>query len=136
MKILTVRNPWAWLIIAGPAPAGPKDIENRGWSTPYRGRLLIQAGAKTPSDYDWACAAAFARERGIELPRRHELDYGGIIGSVDMVDCVRSHPSKWVGGPVGWVLRDPRPLPFVPCIGKLYLFDAPADVMARIGTAA
>ena len=32
MKILSVRQPWAWLIVAG-----HKDIENRKWRTSYRG---------------------------------------------------------------------------------------------------
>lgn len=45
MKALTVKQPWAGLIIAG-----GKDIENRTWRTSYRGRVLIHA-AKTPVPY-------------------------------------------------------------------------------------
>jgi ASCH domain len=44
MKALSVRQPWAWLIIAG-----HKDVENRSWTTTYRGPLLIHA-ARRPDD--------------------------------------------------------------------------------------
>ena len=38
MKALTIKQPWAYLIIHG-----GKDIENRTWRTKYRGRILIHA---------------------------------------------------------------------------------------------
>ncbi|MEV6967602.1 hypothetical protein AB0M47_21105 [Hamadaea sp. NPDC051192] len=41
MQALTVRQPWAWAI----AHAG-KVVENRSWSTSYRGLLAIHAGLK------------------------------------------------------------------------------------------
>jgi hypothetical protein len=40
MKVIVIRQPWAWLIVNG-----FKDIENRSWATRYRGPLLIQASA-------------------------------------------------------------------------------------------
>ena len=43
MKVIVVRQPWAWLIVHG-----YKDIENRSWKTRYRGTLLIQASANLP----------------------------------------------------------------------------------------
>lgn len=49
---------------------------------------------------------------------------GGIVGSVEIVDCVRWCDSPWFGGPWGFVLRDPRPLPFYSCRGALRFFDA------------
>src|SRR5436189_5084024 len=39
MKALSVRQPWAWLIVNG-----YKDIENRDWATKRRGRIWIHAG--------------------------------------------------------------------------------------------
>src|SRR5437016_10859136 len=41
MKALSVRQPWAWLIVNG-----HKDIENRSWQTKFRGKLLIHAGQR------------------------------------------------------------------------------------------
>ena len=40
MKALTVCQPWAWAIVEG-----HKSVENRRWSTAYRGLLLIQAAS-------------------------------------------------------------------------------------------
>lgn len=40
MKALSIRQPWAWLILHG-----GKDIENRSWNTNFRGRFLIHAAA-------------------------------------------------------------------------------------------
>jgi hypothetical protein len=50
---------------------------------------------------------------------------GGIIGSVNVVDCVRRSKSPWFVGPNGFVLRDPKPLPFVPLKGQLGFFEVP-----------
>ena len=48
MKALSIRQPWAELIVAG-----LKDIENRTWRTDYRGPVLIHAGMKIePIDAD------------------------------------------------------------------------------------
>jgi hypothetical protein len=48
MKALSIRQPWAWLIIAG-----IKDIENRRWATNHRGPILVHAALMpnaTPMD--------------------------------------------------------------------------------------
>ena len=41
MKALSVRQPWAHLIVTG-----IKRVENRFWETPYRGPLLIHAASR------------------------------------------------------------------------------------------
>jgi ASCH domain len=41
MKALSVRQPWAWLIVQG-----FKGIENRTWQTSFRGTVLIHAGMR------------------------------------------------------------------------------------------
>ena len=53
------------------------------------------------------------------------LPRGGIIGSVNLANCVRRSDSPWFQGPYGFVLRDPKPLPFVPLKGQLGFFDVP-----------
>lgn len=118
MKCLTVRQPWAWLIIH----AG-KDIENRTWATRYRGPLAIHAGKARPSraEYDWV--AEYAAEQGITLPSLPDLSLGGIIGTVTLADCIKASDSPWWQGPVGWLLQDPAPTPFRPVHGQLGLFD-------------
>lgn len=107
---LSIRQPWAWLIVNG-----HKDIENRDWRTPFRGRVLIHAGKKhdgSPLEWDWP-----------DIKRPDTFQYGGIVGEAEIVDCVEAHPSDWFYGPYGFVLRNAKPLPFVPYQGKLGFFE-------------
>ena len=75
MKVIVVRQPWAWLIVKG-----YKDIENRTWATRFRGPLLIQASASRPTKELMEYAFNIARKQSIRLP--HEYDVGGIVGMV------------------------------------------------------
>lgn len=131
MKAISIRQPWAWLIIN----AG-KDIENRDWPTRMRGRVLVHA-AKGMTRDEYASVKdlltfSSMRSLGIELPAFSELDRGGIVGSVEIVDCVTDSPSPWFFGKHGFVLRDPKPLPFVPFKGALSFFDVPAEALAGV----
>jgi ASCH domain len=121
MKVIVVRQPWAWLIVNG-----FKDIENRTWRTRYRGTLLIQASASRPPKGKLDEIRLFARKRGAELPERFKM--GGIVGLAQLEDCVTSSPSKWFEGPIGWVLSKPKKLPFIPLKGQLGLFDPPRNI--------
>ncbi len=122
MKALSVRQPYAWAIIHG-----GKDVENRTWHSDFRGPVLIHAGlhwhAVSPEE--------LSRQMGISVPT--ELPLGGIVGMVEIVDCVRDHPSPWFEGPYGFLLRNAQPLPFTPCLGHLGFYDAPPDVLAILG---
>ena len=53
------------------------------------------------------------------------MDRGGIIGSVEIVDCVTESKSPWFFGRYGFVLRNPVALPFRPFKGMLGFFDVP-----------
>lgn len=119
MRALSIRQPWAWLIIHG-----GKDIENRSWHTTFRGRFLVHAsGAMTRHEYQ--AAAEWVREGPgkVFLPAFEELQRGGVIGSVELVDSVSASASPWYMGQVGFVLRDPRSLPFLPLKGRLGFFN-------------
>ena len=72
MKCLTVREPWATLIIEG-----IKKYEFRSWKTSYRGKMLIHAGSKLEKD-------------SLLRFERYDLRFkcGYIIGEVDLVDCI------------------------------------------------
>lgn len=120
MKVLSVRQPWAYAIFN----LG-KDVENRKWATDYRGPLLIHA-SNTPD------RSGGFRELGL---RRTELDYGAIIGLVQLQDCrVDLAPSSpWaIPGLWHWVLSDPVSIDPVPCTGRLKLFDPPELVRKRV----
>jgi hypothetical protein len=115
LPALSVRQPWAWLIVSG-----LKDIENRPRRTHYRGPLLIHAGLNLDS-YNEKNVEWLNKKYGIFIPQ--ELATGGIIGIVEVVDCVKNHKSKWFHkGNFGWVVTNPRRLIFRSCKGALGLF--------------
>lgn len=130
---LSIRQPWAWLIVNG-----HKDIENRDWATPFRGRFLVRAGKTLPRSYydefvDTVDMAGFAPS-GIVLPSFDDLRAlcGGFVGWSTVVDCVREHPSPWkMDGSYGFVLRDSTPIPFVPYSGRLGWFNVPEGIVEK-----
>ena len=124
---LSVRQPYAWAIFH----AG-MDIENRDWPTQQRGRVLIHAPAiMRQEDYcmfQRAChdPAHWLNQAATQaggLPQKEDLPRGGIVGEVEITDCVVEHPSLWFTGPYGFVLRNARMLPFKPLSGALRFFD-------------
>ncbi len=117
MKALSIRQPWAWLIVNGYKP-----VENRNWKTNYRGKILVHAG-KAMTDDDYHIAYEIAKNEGINIPHPDEYNFGGIIGETEIVDCVTQHDSPFFFGPFGFVLDNSYPLPFRPCKGKLGLFE-------------
>jgi hypothetical protein len=118
MKCISIRQPFASLIVAG-----IKDIENRSWITPYRGKVLVHAAQKVD-------------KKGMELAKqmlgagfvKAIYDYtGGIIGEVEIIDCVKHSDSDWFEkGFYGFVLRNAKVLPFYPCRGRLGIFELAA----------
>lgn len=111
MKTLSLKEPWAALVVEG-----RKTIELRSWTTPHRGPLLIHRSGPG----------------------------GGIVGMVEVVDVFpigsfeqfralrdRHHAPDPFYQPklFGWVLRNARPVPFIPCKGRLRLweFSGPVD---------
>jgi hypothetical protein len=123
MKILSVRQPWAALIVSG-----IKDVENRTWRTNYRGPVLIHASLRA----DDVAGSELVRYYGAFSPS--DQPRGGIVGIVDIVDCVRPHVSSWYApGCWAFVLENARKLPFVGWRGALSLRDAPVELLRRCG---
>ena len=85
MRVLSIKQPWADLIASG-----EKSIEVRSWTTPYRGPVLIAAGAR-PSDDE--------RARVYPVPAPDRL--GILVCVVDLVDvrlARRADSSRCGGG--------------------------------------
>lgn len=124
MKALSIRQPWAWLIIHG-----GKDIENRSWHTKFRGRFLVHA-SQGMTQQEYANAAAFADlECGVTIPPFNELQRGGVVGSVELVDSLDSSESPWYMGQKAFPLRDPKPMQFSPLKGRLGFFEVPDELV-------
>jgi hypothetical protein len=122
---IAVIQPWAHLIVHG-----LKDIENRDWFTRYRGPVAIHASKRMPQD-QWDGALDMLEEidpldRTGTLNRRariyNTMRLAGIVGVVDIVDCVTSDPSPWFVGAYGFKLANARPVPFIPVKGKQGFF--------------
>ncbi len=140
MKCLSIKQPWAWLIVTKQLPPDMrKDVENRTWATAYRGPLLIHAG----KSFDWEffywveeAKAATVGKMVVEhfgvvfgdTPARSKPtkgEFGGIIGQTSLIDIVDNSPSRWAApGQKHWLLAASIELPFRPLKGQLGLFKA------------
>jgi hypothetical protein len=125
MMALSIRQPWAWLIVQGHKP-----VENRTWSTRCRGPILIHASkGMTNDEYEFVGDVLETipelRALGIILPDRKLIERGGIVGIANITDCVTDCESPFFSGPFGFVLDRVAPLPFVPVKGMLGFFDVP-----------
>lgn len=107
--VITVKQPWANLIIFG-----NKDIENRSWQTYHRGEIFIHAAKQDDKEAMGVYGAGFNV--------KEDFKRGAIIGSVEITDMVRDSKSKWFNGPIGWVLKNPKPIDPIFCKGKLGLW--------------
>jgi hypothetical protein len=124
MKALSIIMPWPWLIMNY-----GKDVENRSWSTQYRGRLLIHA-SKKPDDNLIQTMSHYRVTRTEDELKKMLGWCGHIFGSVELVDCVQNFKSHWAEkGMWHWVLRDPMTLENpVPARGALGLWEYTGDM--------
>ena len=151
VKVLSVKNPYAYLIIQG-----GKDVENRTLTTDYRGRLYIHvSGDNLPflidepdltegytlkleyfldklADYYSKCdiekgdTAESFMNAVIDKPNIWLLKSQSIIGYVDLVDIVKDSSSPWsIDGQYHWILKNPTLLknPIRQVKGRLGLWN-------------
>jgi hypothetical protein len=119
-RAIAIRQPFAWAVIHG-----GKDVENR--SAPHRfksavGHRVYIHASKGMTRVEYERAAEFMAGIGVGCPAPDDLAFGGVIGSVLVVDIVERHRSPWFGGPHALVLADPRQEPIVPVRGQVGLF--------------
>lgn len=69
------------------------------------------------------------------MPRIDDLERGGIVGEVVVLDCVDHHPSPWFTGPYGLVMDEACSCPVVPWRGMPGLFEVPCASLAEIPAA-
>jgi hypothetical protein len=136
-KCFSIRPPSAqWIVsrekfLAAGFP--PKCIENREWTTRYRGPVLLHS-SKT---FEWDVLCEWInRIPGLEeiVPSTEEgYEKGAIVGIADLVDVVTESDDTWFCGSYGWVFANARPLLApVPFRGALKLFDVPAHVVQHV----
>ena len=124
MKAISVRQPWAWAIVAG-----RKRIENRTWRTGVRVRIAIHSSRRR--DDLWRSLLNMLV--GAERESCERSPRGCIIGTVELVDCVDESDDPAFGGEIGLVLADPQPLAEpIPCRGRLGFWSVPPGIERQI----
>ena len=130
MKILSVRQPWAWLIVAG-----HKDIENRKWYTNHRGPLLIHA-SKAMDPEDFPMQRKWVNQSGIVIPE--DLPRGAIVGAATLTDVwdkkkFERPGIRWFEGPYGFKMEDAVEFAEpIQCRGQLGIRDVSDALAARV----
>lgn len=132
---LSVGRPWPTFIVDGHKP-----VENRTWTTGYRGPMWLHASNA------WNGAALdFAWQLDVEAQSWDKADYPtGILALVDLVDVCNAHlrrPAEgclcglWAAmGQYHWRVENVRPLPGpVPCKGSLGLWYPNGDAANVLG---
>lgn len=139
MKALTICQPYAHLICI----SKEKAVENRTWSTNYRGPLLIHAGKSR----EWLYDDESGKEIDFEESTGELFTFGAIIGAATLADCLHIDKIEsgdfdakfpWLrehahtSGPWCWVLRNrcafQTPIRYR---GAQGLFDVPDEVVAE-----
>ena len=153
MKGLVIKNPWLWCTTRAAVDGEAKTVENRGWTTAYRGDVALIEGRRLDNaawDGSLAPLIRACRERWWEAqpdgwkfgPWPWETARGAVVAVAELHDvCDRSgvgaggcHCRPWaVRGEYHWRWADIRLLPEpVPMVGWQGLRDLPADVDAAV----
>jgi len=134
MKALSLRQPWADLVVQG-----KKTLELRNWTVNYRGSLAIHASQTVDE--------AACRAYGINPD---QVTTGAIIGVVKIVGIAELNEASYLAhkdehkaegffhfkAPLyGWSLANPRELPQpIPIHGRMGLFNVPDELLKVEGS--
>jgi len=140
MRALSIRQPWATLIVAG-----QKTIEVRKWkgcpATPIGKQIAIHAGQRIDNS-----APTVVRRMAFEISGAWQGCTGGIIGRATLVSVIRFtmrsfeelyaehlNPPAWFeDGLIGLGFADAaRFRNVIPCRGRLGFFEVPDDLLGR-----
>jgi hypothetical protein len=132
VKAISVREPWAWLLVHADEYPDPKRVENRTWPTQMRGAVLVHAGKRFDRN-GYESVLAMRPELASVLPSLGDFALGGVVGWADLDACVKESESRWFTGKYGFVFRHAAPLPFVPWTGRLGFFDIPVRALGAAG---
>ena len=125
MKVLSIKEPWASLIMNG-----TKKIETRSWKTKYRGEIYIHASLSK---------AKITKPEVYELIKDMNFKCGYIICKCNLVDCIymtdeyvndmkTNHYEEYICGhyEVGryaWIVKDVKVIEPIEAKGKLGLWN-------------
>lgn len=144
MKALTIKQPWASLIVLG-----EKKIETRSWKTSYRGPILIHAGKNIEKGmFEFYFIQDVFKKH--QIKGDNELPVGSIIAKANLVGCLKmvkttindvcftekvelengeivTCPELYFGdyevGRYAWILEDIEPIEPISAKGQLSLWN-------------
>lgn len=121
-KVITLREPWAWLITAG-----YKDVENRNWRSKFVGRILLHASNYMDFEEDFRPARKLSESFGILLPRPEFFQerLGRIVGVANFGHQKKEVNSQWFFGDFGWPISWAWPLTSDRLKGQLNVWPTP-----------
>lgn len=121
MNAITVRQPWAWLLLSK-----VKTVENRTWRLPSKYievPLLLHAGLQQdPLSPVQQYLDGYAPQRG------------GVVGMITFGEPIQNYPSPWaMPGCWHWPVVDVHSLNFFPCTGrqKIFTIEYPKEIFIR-----
>lgn len=132
LKALTVCQPYAWALMH------EKRIENRCWTTRYRGLLAIHAGKSKEWLDDAYDDARWMNQFSVPVPAREDLVYGAFVGVVDLHSIYGLADGRELDpinacGPYCWYTANPRKLDDpVACSGRQTLWIPPLHIEDEI----
>ncbi len=131
IKALSLKQPIAWLIANSYLL-----VDDRTWGTQYRGTILIHASKGLYQEY----YEYLKSNTDIPLPDKDKLEYGGVVGIANLTLCCRPRdlPADIRGEQrahfngvdqehYGFLFEKATPVPFIPCRGKLGIFEIDID---------
>lgn len=136
MKVLSIKQPWAWAITNLPEPFR-KHIENRTRTTKFRGRFLVHASQGFDA-HGYERMTTILKEMGYtgEIPNLSSELFirDAIIGASTLFTVTEVDSSAWFDGPYGYKLQNTilfdRPLPYK---GALFS-NFPDEELPQLGT--
>lgn len=88
-----------------------------------RGQIFIHASAKVDKE-GYEIAKSICDKLKVDLPLPEDLQTGGIVGVMTIVDTVKSRPrDPFFFGPVGFIVAEAKPIKFIPYKGRLSFFE-------------
>jgi hypothetical protein len=144
MKALSIKQPYAGLIIAG-----IKNIENRSWQTKYSGQLVIVSTKSPDAKQWWEPMREKCKRLGVEFPEELCAINGAALGTVELTNTIQDGAwavnartghivrsaisSWWIQDMVGFILEHPRRLHTpIHVTGSLGLYNLADDVAENI----
>jgi hypothetical protein len=122
MKTISIQQPWASLL-----GEQVKTVELRGWSTDYRGLLLVRASKNSPVRWE--------NDEGqrVRLPTECLLFVGELVVVREMrpEDIVPAMSAYW-NDENSWQIRFCYYVRPVPAAGKLKLYGTPESLIERL----